>query len=68
MCGFIKKRVILMTKKTAVKDKSERGLYAVYCLDCGRFLCEAPANTATYCPNCRRWTKYDPKMEVKKDV
>ena len=31
------------------------GLHDVYC--CGQFLASVPANTATYCPDCKRWTK-----------
>ncbi len=36
------------------------GIHEVYCHDCGRYLCGAPMNTASYCPDCKRWTKLKP--------
>jgi len=40
--------------------KVRPGLYAVYCGECGRYLCEAPASTWTLCPDCRRWSRVEP--------
>jgi hypothetical protein len=58
-----------MTTKDKKPCKKKPGFYAVYCGECGRYLCEAPASTWTYCPDCRRWSRVEPGgNDGKKDI
>ncbi len=40
--------------------KEKRGVYPVYCGDCGKYLADVPKSTATKCNVCNRWTKLEP--------